>query len=201
MGRKLVGRLERELFEGFDHTFSPLAFETAQDRTVLRIAGKITEVNTGEGAEFDLERLEKLGVTSFTTMTPWFDKPITFEGVLVRKVLAAVGARGRQIVAVGLNDYRSTLPVEDFENYDVILAYKREGSHMNIRDKGPLFIVYPFDSAAAKPGLRPPTGCGRCSAGPRAPVPAGPWAILSKSCTTVAWFRSATSISKTGAGS
>ncbi|MCC2664519.1 MAG: oxidoreductase, partial [Geminicoccaceae bacterium] len=31
--------------------------------------------------------------------------------------------------------------------YPVILALKRDGAYMPVRDKGPLFIVYPYDSS------------------------------------------------------
>ena len=33
----------------------------------------------------------------------------------------------------------------------MLLALKRDGEYMPVRDKGPLFIVYPFDS---RPELR-----------------------------------------------
>jgi hypothetical protein len=36
--------------------------------------------------------------------------------------------------------------MEDFEKYNVILALKRDGEYMPVRDKGPLFVVYPYDS-------------------------------------------------------
>ncbi len=29
--------------------------------------------------------------------------------------------------------------------HDVVLALKRNGAYMPVRDKGPIFIVYPFD--------------------------------------------------------
>ncbi len=47
---------------------------------------------------------------------------------------------------MALNDYVSTIPVKDFTLYNVILAMKRDGEYMQVRDKGPLFIIYPYDS-------------------------------------------------------
>jgi hypothetical protein len=41
--------------------------------------------------------------------------------------------------------------MSDFARYNVLLALKRDGEYMPVRDKGPLFIVYPFDS---NPDLR-----------------------------------------------
>ena len=90
--------------------------------------------------------LESLGMTSFVTKTPWYKEPSKFEGVPLEKLMSAVGASGDRIVVVALNDYSAELPMEDAKKYNVILALKRDGEYMGVRDKGPLFIVYPFDS-------------------------------------------------------
>jgi len=61
-------------------------------------------------------------------------------------LMAYVGAQGRSVTAVALNDYVTTIPIDDFSRFQVILALKRNGEYMSVRDKGPLFIIYPFDS-------------------------------------------------------
>ena len=48
---------------------------------------------------------------------------------------------------VALNDYASSIPISDFAAHGVILALKRDGQYMPVRDKGPLFIIYPYDSS------------------------------------------------------
>lgn len=58
-----------------------------------------------------------------------------------------VGAQGTEVVAIALNDYRTTIPLKDFDDFDVILALKRDKQYMPVSDKGPLFVVYPYDSA------------------------------------------------------
>jgi hypothetical protein len=60
--------------------------------------------------------------------------------------MGAVGATGQRIIAIALNDYSAEVPMEDAIKYNVILALKRDGEYMPVRDKGPLFVVYPFDS-------------------------------------------------------
>ena len=50
------------------------------------------------------------------------------------------------MVATALNDYETKIPVSDFETFDVLLALKRDGEYMPVRDKGPLFVIYPYDS-------------------------------------------------------
>lgn len=41
------------------------------------------------------------------------------------------------------------IPIADFEKLNVILAYRRDGKAMPVRDKGPLWIMYPFDDNPA----------------------------------------------------
>ena len=89
--------------------------------------------------------LEKLPQRTFTTLTPWDKAPIRFTGPLLRDVLAAAKANGAVIKAAALNDYQTSIPFEDSQKIDVILAHKMNGEPIPVRTKGPLFIVYPFD--------------------------------------------------------
>ena len=95
--------------------------------------------------------IEKLPQRSFTTLTPWEKEPIQFSGPLLRDVLASVKAHGSVIKAMALNDYQSSIPVEDAMKFDMVMATKMNGKPIPIKTKGPLFIVYPF---ASKPELR-----------------------------------------------
>jgi hypothetical protein len=52
---------------------------------------------------------------------------------------------------MALNDFQSTIPVEDAMKYDMVMALKMNGQPIPVKTKGPLFIVYPYD---AKPELR-----------------------------------------------
>jgi hypothetical protein len=119
----------------------------ASERPLLTVSGKIgvTDANGG-AAHFDRAALEAVGMVALETSTPWFKDPVRFEGVPLAKLMDTVGATGERIVAVALNDYSAELPMEDVRKYNPILALKRNGEYMSVRDKGPLFIVYPFDS-------------------------------------------------------
>ena len=63
------------------------------------------------------------------------------------RLMEVVGADGTTLVVSALNDYTSEIPIEDFAKYNPILAIKRNGDYMPVRDKGPLFIIYPYDSS------------------------------------------------------
>lgn len=117
-------------------------------KPILEISGKIRVFNDGKTAVFDRSMLEALGMTSFTTVTPWYSGPVTFEGVPMTKLLATVGAYGDRVGVIALNDYTTEIPIADFQEFGVLLALKRDGKYMPVRDKGPLFIVYPYDSNA-----------------------------------------------------
>lgn len=122
------------------------ALSPATGKVILTVAGKIQDKNKADTAEFDLAMLEKLPQKSFSTMTPWDKNPIKFTGPLLRDVLAAVKAQGSTIKAAALNDYTTSVPVDDANRFDVILAHRMNGEPIPVKTKGPLFIVYPFDS-------------------------------------------------------
>lgn len=120
--------------------------EAPRDPPVLTVSGNIGATNRGASAVWDMAMIDALPQASFTTRTPWDNAPVTFSGPLLRDLLAAVGSRGTQIRATALNDYRITIPVEDTRRYNIVVATRMNDQPMSIRTKGPLFIVYPFDS-------------------------------------------------------
>jgi len=116
------------------------------EKPILTITGRISATNQDGAAVFDRAMLEALGLEKFETMTPWYASKVTFEGVPMAKLLRVVGASGKTLMVRALNDYKTEIPVEDFTKFNVILALKRDGNYMPVKDKGPLFIVYPYDS-------------------------------------------------------
>jgi hypothetical protein len=127
------------------------ALEPAKGKVILTISGKVADTNGPNGASFDLAMLEKLPQQTFTTKTPWDKNPIKFKGPLLRDVLAAAKASGTTLKAAALNDYQTSIPFEDATKFDVIVAHQMNDQAIPVRTKGPLFIVYPFDT---KPELR-----------------------------------------------
>jgi len=115
---------------------------------ILTVSGDITNMNQGDTAAFDLEILESLPSTTFTTTTIWTEGGQEFTGVELGDLLAAIGAEGGTLVAVAVNDYQIEIPVSDAVENGPIVAYLRNGEPMSVRDKGPLWVVYPFDDNA-----------------------------------------------------
>ena len=118
-----------------------------EGKVLLTLTGNIANTNADGKAVFDTASLEKLGMISFQTSSPWYNGRTTFTGISLQKLMDYVGAKGTVVKVTALNDYTSVIPLSDFKKYNVILALKINGEYMRVRDKGPLFIVYPYDSA------------------------------------------------------
>lgn len=129
------------------------------ERPILTISGNIATTNREGAAVFDRAMLEHVGLEVIETSTPWHTGIVRFEGVRLDALMKLVGAKGTRVGAVALNDYTVDVPMEDFAEHGVILALKRDGAYMEVRDKGPLFIIYPFD---AKPELKVQRFYSRC---------------------------------------
>lgn len=111
--------------------------------TILTIDGDIA----GQAPiDMSLRDIEALGSATIVTKTPWHDKAVSFEGVPLAALLEKAGANGQTLSVFALNNYRSEVPLSDAAEHGVILAYKQDGAYMPVSDKGPLFIVYPFDA-------------------------------------------------------
>ena len=111
---------------------------------ILTISGAVEQTNSAAGAQFDKEMLESLGNASIKTRSQASDIPQLFEGVPLRAVLERVGAKGKAIRASALNDYVDIIPFEDLQ-FEPLLALRVDGRVLTMRDKGPLWIVYPRD--------------------------------------------------------
>nr|WP_067286426.1 hypothetical protein [Marinobacterium profundum] len=114
---------------------------------VLTLSGTISVTNSDSNTYvFDMAMLEALPQYSFTTSTPWYPEPHKFSGPLMRDILAKVGANGETLTAVALNEYKVRIPVDNSTRFNLIVATHRDDKHMTVREKGPLFVLYPFDN-------------------------------------------------------
>ncbi|HLO94841.1 MAG TPA: molybdopterin-dependent oxidoreductase [Burkholderiaceae bacterium] len=122
-----------------------LALDSPKGRVVLTISGSGLKANQDGRVALDMDMLAALPQHSITVNTPWYPEAHKFTGPLLRDVLALAGARGGSIEAYALNDYRVSIPMDDVLRHQVVLARLIDDQPMSVRDKGPLFIIYPFD--------------------------------------------------------
>ena len=110
---------------------------------ILTVSGAIGKTNTQAGAEFDLDLLKTLEWEEVKTFTSFTDGMQTFEGPRLSSLLDFVSASGTTIGASAINDYFVDIPVTHAENQGVILAVLHNGKAMTVRDKGPIWVIYP----------------------------------------------------------
>jgi len=120
-----------------------------QGRSVLRLqpAGDV------QAQACDLQALERLPARDITTALPpalGLAGEHRWTGVPLRHLVEQLGGGERsRIVLTALNDYAVEIPWSDLLRYNPVLAYRRDGQRMGIRDKGPLILIYPFDAHPA----------------------------------------------------
>lgn len=122
------------------------ALEMPKGQVILTVKGAVSNTNVGGSAVFDRDMLSALPGREAEIPTPWAPEPTRFGGAYLRAVLEAAGADGTRIVIRALNDYSAELPVSDARQFDTILADRIDGQPMSVREKGPLMVVYPFDT-------------------------------------------------------
>lgn len=116
---------------------------------ILTVSGKIANTNVGNEAQFDRAMLEALPQHDFATGTPWTEGASDYSGPLMRDLLACLHAESDEVHVSALNGYEASIPVSDFEEYEVILALRKDQHAIPIREYGPLWVLYPFDQDAA----------------------------------------------------
>lgn len=110
---------------------------------LLTVTGAIAG---GAPRSFDRDALYDMPRAQFTTSTVWTSGQIQFAGVRLRDLLDQVGATGATLHVTALNDYAIDLPISDATPGGPIIAYEMNGKPMSVRENGPLWIVYPYDS-------------------------------------------------------
>lgn len=88
---------------------------------------------------------DKLSPTVITTSTPWTAPDTQFEGVKLSDLLAAHGiTQFKQLKLTALNDYATIIPASDLTTWEPIVAIKRDGKPMTVRNLGPAWVIYPL---------------------------------------------------------
>ena len=114
---------------------------TAQDGHALTVVG-----TDGEEYVLHLDELDAMEQVEFSTTTIWTEGAAVYSGVPVLHLLKAIGTRGRTLRMSALNDYSVEMPVADLDESAPIIATRVDGETLTVRDKGPFWIIYPFDS-------------------------------------------------------
>lgn len=101
----------------------------------------------GAEAQFSDATLSDLPQVSFSTTTLWTEGQINFTGPTLKSVLETTGAIQdvSTIRLTALNDYSVTMEMSLITQDAPIVANRLNGAPFSVRDKGPLWIMFPFD--------------------------------------------------------
>ena len=135
--------LTRLLFGAYALALSMTTSALGQDVIPLQVSTSATDAPV---IELSLETLDSLDQITFSTTTIWTDGDVQFSGVSLKALLAYLDVDGQSLEMVALNDYAVTMPVADLEDVAPILATRMNGETMSVRDKGPYWVVFPYDS-------------------------------------------------------
>jgi hypothetical protein len=125
----------------------PLLVETALPAAADAILVIRNSTDPGQSEhEFTDADLLALPQRTVRTRTEFTDGVVEFVGPLARDAIGhfdIAGATSLHLVAA--NDYSIDIPISDILEYDVILAMEANGKRLSIRDKGPIWLMYPLD--------------------------------------------------------
>ncbi|OIQ27172.1 MAG: oxidoreductase [Alphaproteobacteria bacterium MedPE-SWcel] len=108
----------------------------------------LTLRNGDDVQEFSIDQLRAIEEREVNTTTIWSDGVQEFVGVSLDVLMAHVGVSEGVLEAAAVNDYAVEIPMSDARKGGPMIAYMRNGKTMSLRDKGPLWLVYPYDSGA-----------------------------------------------------
>jgi hypothetical protein len=116
----------------------------AQDGMTLQVAA---------GSEapqvYTLADLDAMPQISFVTGTIWTEGKTTYSGVSLKYLVETVTDNGATVEMVALNDYAVTVPLDEISDDWPIVATRADGAPMSVRDKGPYWVIYPYDQSPA----------------------------------------------------
>lgn len=113
---------------------------------ILAVSGNISQRNAGDSAEFDAEMLKAMPASQIATRTPWHASVARFSGPALKTLLGAVGAQGKLLRMIAMDRYEVNIPIEDVARFGPVLALRMDDKELKIRDRGPVLLIYPFDS-------------------------------------------------------
>lgn len=112
---------------------------------ILTVRGDIEHTNGDDSAALDRSMIEAMGVTTLHTGTIWTEGTSEFQGVELSRLMQRLGAEGSTLRLIALNEYAVDIPMTEAVDGGPMLAFRMDGHDLSPRDKGPLWMIYPYD--------------------------------------------------------
>lgn len=135
---------------------SALNAEPAPPVVTITDVGRPTPAQAIQLTDADLMALPQ---HTYRIKFPWESRDYDFSGPLLRDVLTLAKVTGTTLKVFAFNGYSVEIPRSDGQDLHVIVACRRNNLPMRVRDKGPLILVYPFNT---RPDLRTEVYYARC---------------------------------------
>lgn len=106
----------------------------------------IVDVAAGRTETFSQGDLMAMPQETYETSTIWTKGEKTFTGPTLAAVLDAVNAGDGPVTLFAINDYSVEIPRDTITDDAPIVALSVDENPLSVRDKGPLWVVFPYDS-------------------------------------------------------
>lgn len=107
----------------------------------------LTITGNFEGSPVQLtdEDLMALPQTEIKTETIWTVGEQVFSGPTLKSLFESIGAPLEKVKLTAVNKYSVEMPAAAIEDTVPVLAVRRDGVPYGVRNKGPLWLVWPYD--------------------------------------------------------
>ena len=92
------------------------------------------------------EDLLALPQVTIETSTPWDEEEITFSGPTLKALLTRYNITEGELNLYASNRYQIQVPWDYIEDTTPIIANRMNGNPFSRRQRGPLWLIFPFDS-------------------------------------------------------
>ncbi|MGH1356513.1 MAG: molybdopterin-dependent oxidoreductase [Thalassovita sp.] len=122
---------------------------TGRDDTFhLEVVFLDKDENPQSRKQVSLDEVLELPASEFQTTTIWTEGVQSFRGVWLSDLIAYLEITEGNLDFSALNEYLIEIPLEDIVPGGPLVAYEWNGERMGPRNKGPLWVVFPYDSDA-----------------------------------------------------
>jgi hypothetical protein len=122
---------------------------SSREHVLLQVSPTYKPGADSLSVNFDRSRLDDLPQHEFTTSTIWTVGDLSFSGPSLLDILAAADVSGSTVHLVAANGYEVRMAWEEIEETVPIVATKIDGAPFSVREKGPLWVIFPYDLDAS----------------------------------------------------
>ena len=111
-------------------------------------ADTLLSITINDHARITLTEEDLLALPQVTieTSTPWDEEVITFSGPTLKALLTRYNITEGELNLYASNRYQIQVPWDYIEDTTPIIANRMNGSPFSRRQRGPLWLIFPFDS-------------------------------------------------------